>query len=367
MNRLSEEKGQAIFLAAGLLFLFLVIAAVVIDLGWWLHDKRDAQNDVDASVLAGAQDLPGDLPGQPDPCDTAGEWAARNNASGQLSACTTCRMDPITGVCGEDPPHNLIRATVERPASRLEKGLLDIDDFNISASAAAAKMKAVAACVMPWGVVATDTMDNNWGLPDPELDQLVGIVYAPPPPAAGNFGILQLYGKGIDVYRETIKTPCGSGTVDACDQTDPEVCVGCTLTCDSETGLGGTAHDKALTGRDANSVPPAGPFCDVATYDQAVEMVKTSAACAAARAVLIPIIDALPRGGAAPLQILGLATFYVADWAKTPADSWDADGDTNNDMVWGYFLENVPVIPAWNITWGYSDDPFAPISILLVE
>jgi hypothetical protein len=67
---------------------------------------------------------------------------------------------------------------------------------------------------------------------------------------------------------------------------------------------------------------------------------------------------------------LGIATFYIASWdRKSPYGNVDVDGDTIVDdaMVWGYFLENVPVIPAWNIVWGYSDDPFAPISILLVE
>ena len=366
MNRLNDEKGQAVFLAAGLLLLFLVIAAVVMDLGWWLHDKRDAQNDVDSSVLAGAQDLPGDEPGQDPPCDTAELWASWNGASGQLSSCTTCRMDPITGVCGEDPPHNLIRATVERPAGRLEKGLLDIAPFNITASAAAAKMRAVAACVTPWGVLGNPAQGplqgGHWGLVPRRFYGFHADNFITP----GNFGALALYGNGAIDYKEAITTPCGTGTVGACDQTDPQVPVGETLQCDVKTGNMGQNTRDALTQRDHDF--GAGAFCNVTTYDEAVQMVETSAACAGARAVLIPIIVQWPpQGHSGPVQILGIATFYITGWADKPNQAPDMDGDTEGDMVWGYFLENVPVIPAWNVTWGYSDDPFAPINILLVE
>jgi hypothetical protein len=106
----------------------------------------------------------------------------------------------------------------------------------------------------------------------------------------------------------------------------------------------------------------------VTTYNQAVQFVETSQECAMARAVPVPIIDGFPAQGHDAIQILGLATFYIAGWdRKGPWGSDDMDGDTIADMVWGYFLEDVPLVPAWNVQWGYTDDPFAPVSILLVE
>jgi hypothetical protein len=232
-------------------------------------------------------------------------------------------------------------------------------------------MKAVAACVTPWAVIGNPadgpeaTPPGHWGLTPQELYIFHTSDFTTP----GNFGALALYGNGATDYRQAIETPCGTGTVGACDLPDPQVPVGETLQCNAKTGNMGQNTDEALTQRDVNY--GAGAFCDVATYDEAVQMVETSAACAAARAVLIPIIIAWPpQGNSGPVEILGIATFYIASWdRKSPYGNVDVDGDTIVDdaMVWGYFLENVPVIPAWNIVWGYSDDPFAPISILLVE
>ena len=359
MNRIRDEKGQAIFLAAGLLFLFLVIAAVVIDLGWWLHDKRDAQNDVDASVLAGAQELPDEGLASA----AAGVWAAGNNvASGDLQCC---EFEDRTG----DGSADLIRGTVEREPGSLESGLVDIGIVTIRAKAAAAKMRAVAACVTPWGVLGDPAQGplqgGHWGLTPQELYMFHMSDFTTP----GNFGALALYGNGAIDYKEAIETPCGTGTEGACDLPDPEVPVGETLQCDAKTGNMGQNTDDALTQRDANY--GAGAFCDVTTYDEAVGMIQSSATCAAARAVLIPIIIQWPpKGHSGPVEILGIATFYVINWDRQPPyGNVDVDGDTTEDdaMVWGYFMENVPVIPAWNIVWGYSDDPFAPIRILLVE
>jgi hypothetical protein len=367
MNRVREEKGQAVFLAAGLLFLFLVIAAVVMDIGWWLHDKRDAQNDVDAAVLAGAQDLP-----VRDAAEWAAEtWAADNGAGDDLiTPCDFKHMPP-----GTEGPYNWIRCTVKRDPGRLEKGLVDIEPFNITASAAAAKMKAVAACVMPMAVIGDPvqgplaTPPGHWGL----TPQALYIFHTSDFTTPGNFGALALYGNGAIDYKEGITTPCGTGTVGACDQTDPQVPVGETLQCEVKTGNMGQNTNDALKDRDANF--GAGAFCDVTTYGQAFEMIYSpppgAENCAAARAVLIPIIVAWPpQGHSGDVQILGLATFYIANWdRKPPYGNVDVDGDTVEDdaMVWGYFLENVPVIPAWKITWGYSPDPFAPIITLLVE
>jgi len=360
MNRIRDEKGQAMVLAAGLLLLFVGIAAVVLNLGWWLHDKRDAQNDVDASVLAGAQDLPDQVAAE----SAAETWAADNDAGDAL--LTPCEFVDMTG----DGEADLIRCTVERQPGSLQKGLVDVGTITIRAKAAAAKMRAVAACVTPWAVIGNPNdgplQGGHWGLTPQQLYIFHTSDFMTP----GNFGALALYGNGAIDYKQAIETPCGTGTQGACNLPDPEVPVGETLQCGAKTGNMGQNTDDALTQRDTNYGADAAT-CDVDTYDEALWMIQSSAACAAARAVLIPIIIQWPpQGHSGPVEILGIATFYIINWDRQPPyGNVDVDGDGVDDdaMVWGYFMENVPVIPAWNIVWGYSDDPFAPIMISLVE
>lgn len=340
--------------AAGLLFLFLLVAAVVLNVGWWLHDKRDAQNDVDAAVLAGAQELPDTSTASA----MAEAWAASNGAA--LDCSTDCSFEDLS----DDGEADLIRATLEREPGSLADRLLDVGIVTVTAKAAAAKQRAVAGCVTPWAVDGDETLgpQNYWGLQPEDLFIFHTSEFLEP----GNFGALAIYGNGAIDYKAAITTPCGSGG-GACDQDDPYVPVGGSLVCEVKTGNMGQNTDDALTDRYGE-----GSACDAATYDEAVAQAATDPVeqCGD-RAVLVPIIDAFPtQGHSDPIDILGLATFYIAGWDReNPYGDEDIDGDTVSDdaMVWGYFLKDEDVIEAWNIQWGYSDDPFAPTRVLLVE
>jgi hypothetical protein len=341
--------------AAGFFVVVLVALAAVLDVGWWLRTKRDAQNDVDAAVLAGAWELPDEATA----CAMADAWAARNNVtSGELNCCESCEFEDLSG----DGAADLIRARVEREPGSLAGRLLDIGPVTVAAKAAAAKQRAVAACVIPWAVVG-DPLDpppeGTWGIEAEKLYAFHTSEFETP----GNFGALALYGNGAVAYRDAIATPCGEAD-SVCDQLgDPHVPVNGTLECDVQTGsMGQNTHD-ALTDRD--ELYGQDSSCDVSTYAEAVEQAADD--CGSSRAVLIPIIDAFPSGHGA-INIFGIATFYIAGWDRSgPWGSDDVDGDTIDDMVWGYFLQDQEVIPAWEVQWGYSDDPFAPIRILLVE
>jgi len=355
MSRRTGEEGQAAFLAAGLILIFVIMAAVTVDVGWWMHDKRDAQNAVDAAALAGARDLPD----QSAASAAALTWATDNDVD--PADLLPFEFDDRTG----DGAADLIRVRVERDPGSLEEDLLNVP-VTIRAKAAAGRMRAVAACTMPWGVIGDPSQGplrgGHWGLVPGQFYGFHADDFLTP----GNFGALAIYGPGAEEYKDAIRYPCGSQDADACDQTDPQVPVGETLQCDVGPANMGVNTRNMLILRDSDY--GAGTRCNVTTYDEAVQTVQSDAACAAARAVLIPIIDAWPpHGHSAPVQIFGLATFYITGWADKPNKAPDMDGDTKGDMVWGYFLENVPVIPAWNIQWGYTDDPFAPINILLVE
>jgi len=63
MNRLREERGQALVLTVIFCAALVGAAALVLDVGHWYRSKRDLQAVADAAALAGAQALPED-PGQ---------------------------------------------------------------------------------------------------------------------------------------------------------------------------------------------------------------------------------------------------------------------------------------------------------------
>jgi hypothetical protein len=63
MNRLREERGQALVLTTIFCAALLGAAALVLDVGHWYRSKRDLQAIADAAALAGAQALP-ENPGQ---------------------------------------------------------------------------------------------------------------------------------------------------------------------------------------------------------------------------------------------------------------------------------------------------------------
>jgi hypothetical protein len=342
--------------AAGLLFLFLVVAAVAIEVGMWLHAKRDAQNDVDASVLAGAQELPDEAVASA----MAEAWGARNGTTDGELVC--CEFEDLS----DDGAADLIRARVERQPDSLAGNLLDVGIITVTTRAAAAKQRAVAACVIPWAIAVGE--DNpgpaeDWGLLPEGSPETLFAFHTSEFTTPGNFGSLALYGNGAVAYREAIATECGNAD-SVCDQLgDPAVPIGGTLDCDVQTGAMGQNTHQALTDRD---ILYKVSDCDVESYTDAEE--KAGEKCGNSRAVLIPIIDTFPSHGHDSIDILGIATFYIAGWDRSgPWGDQDMDGDTIEDMVWGYFLEDQDVIEAWNIQWGYSDDPFAPTRVLLVE
>jgi Putative Flp pilus-assembly TadE/G-like len=60
MTRVRQERGQALVMSVISLVVVLGMAALVLDVGAWFHQKRQLQATADASALAGAQKLPVD-------------------------------------------------------------------------------------------------------------------------------------------------------------------------------------------------------------------------------------------------------------------------------------------------------------------
>jgi Flp pilus assembly protein TadG len=60
MTKVRNERGQALVLTVLALVVLLSMAALVLDVGAWFHQKRQLQATADAAALAGAQLLPDD-------------------------------------------------------------------------------------------------------------------------------------------------------------------------------------------------------------------------------------------------------------------------------------------------------------------
>src|SRR4030043_631670 len=89
-----REHGQIVVLAALLMTAMLGFTAIAVDVGFYMRNLRDGQNDIDAAVLAGAQELLDDSTDTAAAVDRAEEWAIRNGvAAGDLECCTFSDSD----------------------------------------------------------------------------------------------------------------------------------------------------------------------------------------------------------------------------------------------------------------------------------
>ncbi len=151
------ERGQALILFVGAFTVILVVAAIVIDFGLWMAERRSMQRAADLAAAAGAQEL--FIERNWATIDTDVKAYARNNGyedgfdgvtvtveplcRNQLATppdgiCTTapgaassdCIPDPVFADCDS------LRVTISKPASRLFTSIFGIST-DISAAAAA--------------------------------------------------------------------------------------------------------------------------------------------------------------------------------------------------------------------------------------
>jgi hypothetical protein len=89
------QRGQALIFLVFTMTVVFVIGVIAIDIGLWVSERRGAQKDGDASVLAGAQAYLNDLSGTSTAFDDAFEWAVRNGVD-------PGRIDPVpTSDCSD--------------------------------------------------------------------------------------------------------------------------------------------------------------------------------------------------------------------------------------------------------------------------
>ena len=377
------ERGQVLIWVAFFFIIFLGAIVVVVDVGFWLSDRRDAQNDADAMALAAAQELP----------DTAAataivyEWAAANNvapAEVEKIEFEDADGNPCSGSC------SLVRVWVMRNSSILMAQVLNITDVTVRTKAAAIVKPASGVCPFPWAVVGPDPSlgaAGLWGLTAGDgfvfQDSGSGGFVTP-----GNFGALAVLGNGDSIYRATITGEACAEDGIACGADDTNVCYealcdtakdptlqlgpGDTLSCSTQTGALGGTTEKALFER---YVPLADDECDAQSYFEAITVFTNNTVCREGKTSRLGgmfIIDAFPEGGqSSDVQVLGIAWFYISGW-----DSWGGTGDgetgapppydgiPDGGYVWGY-LTDVEAAEIWDLE-GIAN-PFAPVVGVLVE
>ncbi|MDP2949977.1 MAG: pilus assembly protein TadG-related protein [Chloroflexota bacterium] len=106
LSKVREERGQGLVLAALAMVVVLGFTAMAVDVGMFMHEKRQLQNAADAAALAGAQDLP---VSPADAVANATTWAQQNGIGpGELEAVTVSMTyatdDTITVQVKRDVP-----------------------------------------------------------------------------------------------------------------------------------------------------------------------------------------------------------------------------------------------------------------------
>ncbi len=187
-RRLRQESGQALVLASAAMVLILAMAAMAIDVGMFLQERRDLQNAADAAALAGAADLPGSPVSA---VDHATSWAEQNGiGAGELEGVTVGTTyvtdDTITVQVKRDVPWLFARV--------LGRGS---DTMRADATARVGS-PSVLFGVMPWSLLESARATATYG------DE-VTLKYSAGGGGGGQFGLLDLGGgTGCDGYRENV-------------------------------------------------------------------------------------------------------------------------------------------------------------------
>jgi Flp pilus assembly protein TadG len=147
---LRDESGQTIVLGLFFLMIFIPMGAAVFDVGLLVNDRREAQNAVDRSALAGAQDLTlsseGDG-GWADAVASAQQWLLNNSVPQDIVDIASITPSSLAGcVVGADADlgyPNAITVSFDREARSFLVGALGITDWEVGATATACAFESV--------------------------------------------------------------------------------------------------------------------------------------------------------------------------------------------------------------------------------
>jgi hypothetical protein len=165
----------------------LGMAAMAIDVGMFLQERRDLQNAADAAALAGAQDLP---TSPTNAVADATTWAEENGiGAGELEgvAVSTTYVDNDT-----------ITVQVKRDVPWLFARVLGRGSDTMRADATArVGSPSVIFNAMPWSLLESAKAGVTYGIE-------VTLKYSAQDSAGGDYGILALGGTGKSIYQENV-------------------------------------------------------------------------------------------------------------------------------------------------------------------
>jgi Flp pilus assembly protein TadG len=189
-----QEFGQGLVLSALAMVAVLGVTAMAVDVGLFLHEKRELQNAADAAALAGVQELP-NSPGDAE--QKAGEWAVNNGiGSGELEdievSTTYVANDTITVQVKRDVPFVFARV------------LGFSGDTTRADATARVGSPTIGTGAMPWGLRESY---KEWAEAQVGFGQPVVLMESASGGASGAFGALCLDGEhcGADVYRDVVE------------------------------------------------------------------------------------------------------------------------------------------------------------------
>lgn len=123
MNRIREQRGQAVVLVCVFMVVMLGMAAFVLDIGSWYRTQRDLQAVADAAALAGAQALPNSTS---DASALAVEYSQKNGGG-----------SPTVTFARDFQSDDTIKVKVSRDAPTFFSKIFGIDSVNVGARASA--------------------------------------------------------------------------------------------------------------------------------------------------------------------------------------------------------------------------------------
>ena len=310
------ERGQMLILVGFVLFVMLGLAAMAVDLGTYMGDRRDLQNDVDAMALAGARDLPDEAAA----VSSVNNWGVKNGIvpgdddldNGEIESIEVYQQSL------PDEPNPRISVTLKRNHDFVFARVLGISSGTVEASASAVKTSPGGGT----GVLPLTVKDEN--VPPPSgFGEEVVLKYDALNVENGNFGPVRIDGSGASVYEETLtygsdSVVCGSTSpFSECQETSPE-CVG--PECPTEPGDMVGATRKAIDYRMTYAAAECSDFTgdNGAFVDNGDGTHHLKPRCNpfvaggedSLRVVVIPIIDEL-CSGSCQVTIKGFALFYL--------------------------------------------------------
>jgi hypothetical protein len=355
-----REKGQVLIMAAFSMVIVLGFTALAIDTGYHLRNVRDAQNDVDAAMLASVQELGNGISAglsnaeaEANALAKAQEWATYNGAAGQLDCCT---FSDFNG----DGLTDTVEGTVSRSSEAYFARVVGIDSFSLERGAAARMVNAAGGSIMPWALCGDKDQPLLWGVQEGE-EYVVKVGAGQSKgqsaeeglacgPQTGNFQILNVGGpdddgdckQGAVGYRYAIENGGSCYAYTADDEVLVDTKPG-NLGLNTKDAIEQYLADRGETGNYK--------FCD--DYEN-----NGGDLVCQARHVLVAIIDHDLPQGKKPVAILDLAPVYITWWTRTPP--W---GESEVRAI----LKTNAYIPGWTLLGAGDDSAFSALRPTLVK